>query len=400
LSVGELGNLNRVCKQVRPVSDDPFLWRVLVQKFFPFCNGDDFKNNWKNCFKVHSKLKIGWDRGRSKDFKMTPLRGHKDYISCFDFYRQHVVSGSNDNKIILWKVNNTKPIHTLTEHEGLISAIKFNELFIASGSFDQTAKIWDCTTGVCITTILHDGNVTSLGFDDNSVYTSSTDHIGRICDLRTGAVNNRLVGHNHPLQYILPGNPGQFITSSNSEIKVWDTRNDSIFRAYAPVGNINCICYAGNDRLVAGLANGQLIVYNNRTGAQEYIGQLHNSSINCLHTDGRSVVTGSNDQTCKLMDLETKVVLHHLVEHEGPVHSVQMDDAKIVSGGGDMCMKVWNRRTGARLYSLLGGSLQRREGNNPPHPQKQGCSQLMFDPCRVIGSFNSLLRAYCFLLTE
>jgi len=77
------------------------------------------------------------------------------------------------------------------------------------------------------------------------------------------------------------------------------------------------------------------------------------------------------------------------------VNSVQIDEEKIVSGGGDMCMKVWKRSNGTRLYSLLGGSLQQR-GNNPPHPTKVGCSQLMFDSTRVIGAYNSLLRIYSF----
>jgi len=48
---------------------------------------------------------------------------------------------------------------------------------------------------------------------------------------------------------------------------------------------------------------------------------------------------------------------------------------------------------------LLGGSLQKR-GNNPPHPQKVGCSHLMFDGSRVVGSFNSLLRVYSFLFDD
>jgi len=85
--------------------------------------------------------------------------------------------------VILWKVNSTKPVLTISDHNGLITCIKFNELFIAGGSRDHTARVWDCTTGVNVNTIQHNGSVTSLGFDENTIYTSS-ERIGKICDLR------------------------------------------------------------------------------------------------------------------------------------------------------------------------------------------------------------------------
>jgi len=76
-----------------------------------------------------------------------------------------------------------------------------------------------------------------------------------------------------------------------------------------------------------------------------------------------------------------------------------MDENRIVSGGSDMCLKVWNRANGNALYSLLGGSRQER-GNNPAHPLKAGCSGLKFDRSRIVASFNSLLRVYSFEVTE
>jgi len=356
-----------------------------------------FKTTGKNCFKVHTKLNIGWNRGRSKDFKMTPLRGHTDYVNCFDFYRQHVVSGSNDTKVILWKVNSTKTIHTLSDHTGLITTVKFNEMYIASGSVDHTAKVWDCTTGVPIASIQHNGTVFSLGFDENSIYTACDDHLGRICDLRTGNVVSTLNGHTQSLKSIFVGNVGQMITSAMREIKVWDTRNDNVLRAFNTQSNIKCITFAGNDRIVAGLDNGFLQIFNINNGSVEYSSGVHNGSINCIHTDGKTIVTGSNDHTIKVMDLDTKVITYHLAGHEGPVNSVQLDDNKIVSGGGDMCLKVYNRRGGSELYTLLGGSLQQRSIN---HPEKQGCTQMMFDSCRIVASYNTLLRVYSFLITD
>jgi WD40 repeat protein len=399
LPFSNLGTMSRVCKQVRPVADDSFLWRTHVNREFPFCNAQDFGNDWKNCFRTHSRLKIGWETGRAKDFKMTPLRGHNNYISCFDFYRQHVVSGSGDSKVMLWKVNNTKPIHSLISHTAEINCIKFNEMFIVSGSNDRTARVWDCTSGICMSTINHNGRVMNLAFNDNTLYTASSDTSVRTCDLRTGAIARTYNAHNHDVLNIIIGNPGNIISTSHTEIKVWDTRNDNVLQTINATSRIKCVAYSGNNTLVLGEENGSLAIYNTQNGNQLYRGIIHNGSINCLHTDGNYVVTGSNDGTLKEFNMQTNTVVHHLIEHNTPVNSVQFDGVKIVSGAADNCMKVWKRKTGERLYSLLGGSLQQR-GNNPPHPTKVGCSQLMFDNSRVIGAFNSLLRVYSFLFDD
>jgi len=272
-------------------------------------------------------------------------------------------------------------------------------MFIASGSMDNTAKIWDCTTGVCMTTVQHGAAVWNLTFNENALFTASSDLWGRMCDIRTGEIVSQFVGHTQPVVSIFQGNPGEVITCSPRELKIWDLRNDTVISSYNSPQDICCLSFAGNNRIVAGLRNGSLLIYNTRNSSVEYNNVIHNQQIQCLHTDGKSVVTGSQDHSLRVVNLDSKVTEYHLAGHEAPVNSVQMDDNKIVSGGSDMCMKVWNRRNGDCLYSLLGGSLQQR-GNNPPHPQKPGCSQLMFDSSRVIGSFSSLLRIYSFLLTE
>jgi len=88
-------------------------------------------------------------------------------------------------------------------------------------------------------------------------------------------------------------------------------------------------------------------------------------------------------------------IIHRLTDHIGVINSVQFDDKRVVSGGSDNSLKVWNIENGKKLYTLLGGSLQQRS-NNPPHPHKSGCSQLMYDESKIIGSYNSLLKAYRF----
>lgn len=114
----------------------------------------------------------------------------------------------------------------------------------------------------------------------------------------------------------------------------------------------------------------------------------------------------------KVWDIANNTLLRTLEDHQGPIHGVQFDNSKIVSCSADNTVKVmnfnvitvyaaltlwqvWKLETGQRLYTLLGGSLQAR-ANNPPHPEKPGCSGVVYDESSIFASFNALVRNYCF----
>eukprot|EP01098_Paradermamoeba_levis_P014781 TRINITY_DN7219_c0_g1_i1.p1 TRINITY_DN7219_c0_g1~~TRINITY_DN7219_c0_g1_i1.p1 ORF type:complete len:294 (-),score=71.75 TRINITY_DN7219_c0_g1_i1:4-885(-) len=174
-----------VCKQLRKVLDDKFLWRELCKRSFPFVNIQKYENNWKRGFIATKKLKRGWNQGKPSDFKMTPLRGHTNYVNCFSFYRNHVVSGSADQSLKIWKTNQEDAVHTLNGHAALINHVTFNELKIVSAAFGAV-KIWDTVTGVLTSTLPHAGaDVTHVQFDDHVVTSAGNDGMIRLWDTRT-----------------------------------------------------------------------------------------------------------------------------------------------------------------------------------------------------------------------
>jgi len=382
------------------ISENSWAWRDFCNLHFPFYNAESGQT-WKNIFKVHRKLQIGWTQGRPKDFKMTAWRGHQQYINCFDLYKRHVVSGAADNDLNIWTFGNDKPLHTLKGHTGLINTVRFNEVWVISGSNDNRASVWDTSTGRNIKTLQHTGPVNSLFFNDTTLWSGSADRYIKNWDLRSG--NQVLSTYNgpYPVIKIEAGIGPHIITHDSQTVRLFDTRNNAV----TPVNTINVpgithTSYTTNNRYAVGSNTGDLRVYNLNNGTLLSNIRLHNSPITCLHADGDCVVTGSSDSTLKLFSITTGQILHQLAGHkDGPVNAVQMDDNRIVSAGSDMCLKVWNRKTGASLYSLLGGSRQER-GNNPPHPTKAGCSNFKFDRSRIVASFNSLLRVYSFECSE
>ena len=78
-------------------------------------------------------------------------------------------------------------------------------------------------------------------------------------------------------------------------------------------------------------------------------------------SDGRTIITGSGDNTIKVWNSETAELLHTLEGHSGQVTSVAIsrDGKTIVSGSGDIndnTIKVWNSETAELLHTLEGHS--------------------------------------------
>ena len=60
-----------------------------------------------------------------------------------------LASGSSDNTVRLWDMATQKEKNTLTRHSGTIRTIAFSPdgTSLASASWDYTARLWDVTTG-------------------------------------------------------------------------------------------------------------------------------------------------------------------------------------------------------------------------------------------------------------
>jgi len=80
--------------------------------------------------------------------------------------------------------------------------------------------------------------------------------------------------------------------------------------------------------------------------------------VNCVsvNPDGRRAVSGSNDKTLRVWDLETGACLRTLEGHRDWVNSVSVspDGRRAVSGSADKTLRVWDLETGACLRTLEG----------------------------------------------
>lgn len=72
----------------------------------------------------------------------------------------------------------------------------------------------------------------------------------------------------------------------------------------------------------------------------------HRSPVMCLQFDDNILMTGSDDTTIKIWDIESCQEIRTLIGHTDRVRCLQFDDTKLISGSDDHSVKVWNWRTG------------------------------------------------------
>lgn len=90
--------------------------------------------------------------------------------------RPVLISGSLDNTIKIWDIDNAKAVRTLFGHIEGVWAVASDNLRLVSGSHDRTIKVWNREEGRCTATLVgHRGAVTCLGLGEDKIVSGSDD---------------------------------------------------------------------------------------------------------------------------------------------------------------------------------------------------------------------------------
>lgn len=106
-----------------------------------------------------------------------------------------------------------------------------------------------------------------------------------------------------------------------------------------------CIKHAFENKILIGLKNGQIKIFNTETKENIDIINVHTDSINSILVinDNNQFVTCSNDKTIKLFDINSLDCIRTFIGHEKLVNDIdKISNEKIVSCSFDCTIRIWN----------------------------------------------------------
>jgi WD40 repeat protein len=105
-----------------------------------------------------------------------------------------------------------------------------------------------------------------------------------------------------------------------------------------------------NNVIAVGLTSGDIIILNGITGSQVAVLSGHTDWVRSLtfSLEGASIVSGGDDKTLKLWDVQTGGVIRTFCGHTGQVWSISISPSHttIASGSEDKTIRLWDIQTG------------------------------------------------------
>eukprot|EP01087_Luapelamoeba_hula_P018043 TRINITY_DN5753_c4_g1_i3.p1 TRINITY_DN5753_c4_g1~~TRINITY_DN5753_c4_g1_i3.p1 ORF type:complete len:514 (+),score=83.01 TRINITY_DN5753_c4_g1_i3:250-1791(+) len=163
------------------------------------------RRSWRDIYSYRMHVDDNWNKGRCS--RVITLAGHESQVCCSQYDAEKIVSGSFDATIRVWDIKNldqTDEVRCVTTlkktdhnsaHTDRVLCLMFQDDKLVTGGRDESVKIWDLSTGQCISTLTgHTDNVWYLQFDEKKIISGSADKSMRFWDMRTGQCTQTLVG--------------------------------------------------------------------------------------------------------------------------------------------------------------------------------------------------------------
>ncbi|KAJ5547510.1 hypothetical protein N7513_004744 [Penicillium frequentans] len=216
------------------------------------------------------------------------LEGHSKWVSSIAWSPDgsRLASGSDDNTVRIWDPATGQSVSTLEGHSRWVSSIAWSPdgSRLASGSFDNTVRIWDPATGQSMFTLEgHSRSVKSIAWspDGSRLASGSDDNTVRIWDPAIGHRVSTLEGHSDWVHLIAWSPDGSRLASGSDDktVRIWDP------------------------------ATGQS-VSTLFTGLTRFL-EFDNADSNCLHTNAGTISISLIDAVTPALDTFTQPPKHY-----------------------------------------------------------------------------------------
>lgn len=246
-------------------------------------------------------------------------------------------------------------IYTLSGHTSWVTAVAIapNGNILASGSLDDTIKLWNLPKADLLKTLPgHRRGVNALAISPSGqVLVSVGDDCAlKLWNLANGALLKTLTGHARDVNAVTISPDGQFLASGSEDrtIRLWQATTGQLLKTILGAGSIvKCLAISPDNRvLVSGGFDNNVKLWSMQTGEQIATLSGHISTVNAVifSPDNQALLSASKDKTVRIWSFPDGRLLHTLQDHSRDVNALAMtpDGNTLVTGSSDTTIKIWD----------------------------------------------------------
>jgi WD40 repeat protein/tRNA A-37 threonylcarbamoyl transferase component Bud32 len=273
-----------------------------------------------------------------------------------------IVTGSFDQTARVWDGRTGKTLLELKGHSSLVRsvAVSADGGRIVTGSHDKTARVWDGRTGQSLLELKgHTKEVTSVAMsaDGSRIVTASFDNTARVWDGRTGQSLRAYRGINLGVTWVaISADGSRIVTGSMKDmtVRVFDWHTQKHIKLNGHTAGITSVAVsADGGRIITASFDNSVRVWEGRTG-QSLLELKVRTACVAVSADGSRVITGSG--AARVWDGRSGQSLLELQGHSNGVHNlaVSADGGRIVTVADEKTALVWDGRMGKGPFDLKG----------------------------------------------
>ena len=297
------------------------------------------------------------------------LRGHLSRVWTIAFSPdgQMLASGSDDQTIRLWNAHDGTCLAVLQGHTGGVTSVSFspNGQILASASEDSSIRLWSVAHGTILKTLQgHTHWVRAVAFspDGQTLASGSDDRTVRLWEVKTGTCRKTLQGHTGWVTSLSFSPNGQSFASGSEDasVRLWSVQDGTCFKLLQ--GHSSCVWEVAFNPEGQILASGsadlsaRLWDVQGSTCLKTFQGQTSGITSVSFSPDGSMLASGSYDALVRLWDVRDGTYLTTLHGHTSWVWAVAFspDGHTLASGSNDQTVRLWDVRDGTCLRTLQG----------------------------------------------
>jgi WD40 repeat protein len=310
--------------------------------------------------------------------------GHTDMISsiaCSPDGRM-MATGSWDNSIKIWQINSGKLLNSF-QTGGDVRSIAFSPdgKYIVAGIEESSSnptsfvELWEVNKGERVHMFPKAGAIRSVAFSENGLFFAAADAYDgptRIWDINTFKLIKNLPTSRISLVAISPDNENIALAGYN-DISIWNIRKGKIKHTFKnPGGFLNSISFSPDGRFLvaAGRVNyskfkgwdSTICLWEVSSGKMIRTFEGHHSEVSSVvfSHDGLRLLSGSSDSTAKLWDVSSGKEVRTYHAHAGQLTCItfSQDDKYICAGGWDKTAILWRTNDSEPIRIFRGFSQQ------------------------------------------